>query len=121
MKARNTSSRAVALAYREGSAAPRVVAKGQGLLAERIIEKAKEAGVFVHDSPEMVALLMQVDLDSHIPPQLYRAVAELLAFIYMLERGDDVFAPDFSHLPPADAPIAPYSSDQSQDQSTDSK
>ncbi|WP_027468037.1 EscU/YscU/HrcU family type III secretion system export apparatus switch protein [Deefgea rivuli] len=117
MKARNSTPRAVALAYREGSAAPRVVAKGQGLLAERIIEKAKEAGVFVHDSPEMVALLMQVDLDSHIPPQLYRAVAELLAFIYMLERGEDVFAPDFSNLPLPDAPTASLP----QDQSTDSK
>lgn len=117
MKARHNTPRAVALAYREGSAAPRVVAKGQGLLAERIIEKAKAAGVFVHDSPEMVALLMQVDLDSHIPPQLYRAVAELLAFIYMLERGDDVFAPDFSHLAAADALDAPLS----QSQSTDSK
>lgn len=115
MKARNTTQRAVALAYREGSASPRVVAKGQGLLAERIIEKAKEAGVFVHDSPEMVALLMQVDLDSHIPPQLYRAVAELLAFIYMLERGDDVFAPDFSDLPPPDKPIVPLAQDQSTD------
>lgn len=98
-----TSARAqaIALAYREGSAAPRVVAKGKGVIAERIIEKAKEAGIFVHDSPEMVALLMQVDLDSQIPPQLYRAVAELLAFIYMLERGDDITAPDFSYLPPA--------------------
>ncbi|WP_157670907.1 EscU/YscU/HrcU family type III secretion system export apparatus switch protein [Chitinibacter sp. GC72] len=91
-------SQAIALAYREGSAAPRVVAKGKGLLAERIIEKAKEAGIFVHDSPEMVALLMQVDLDSQIPPQLYRAVAELLAFIYMLERGDEIAAPDFGYL-----------------------
>ncbi|QLI83128.1 EscU/YscU/HrcU family type III secretion system export apparatus switch protein [Chitinibacter fontanus] len=91
-------SQAIALAYREGSAAPRVVAKGKGMLAEKIIEKAREAGIFVHDSPEMVALLMQVDLDSQIPPQLYRAVAELLAFIYMLERGEDIAAPDFSYL-----------------------
>jgi flagellar biosynthesis protein len=96
---KNKRSQAIALAYREGSSAPRVVAKGKGLMADRIIEKAKEAGIFVHDSPEMVALLMQVDLDSQIPPQLYRAVAELLAFIYMLERGDDVLAPDFSYLP----------------------
>ncbi|QLG87404.1 EscU/YscU/HrcU family type III secretion system export apparatus switch protein [Chitinibacter bivalviorum] len=104
-------AQAIALAYREGSAAPRVVAKGKGQMAERIIEKAKEAGIFVHDSPEMVALLMQVDLDSQIPPQLYRAVAELLAFIYMLERGDEITAPDFSYLseqldqlPAADTP-----------------
>jgi len=86
-----------------------VVAKGQGLLAERIIEKAKEAGVFVHESPELVSLLLQVDLDQHIPPQLYRAVAELLAFIYRLEHGLAAPEPDFSALLPAapDAPAAP--------------
>lgn len=77
---------AVALAYQAGLAAPKVVAKGRGLLAEMIIERAREAGVFVHESPEMVSLLMQVDLDQHIPPELYRAVAELLAFIYFLEQ-----------------------------------
>ena len=77
---------AVALRYSEDSAAPKVVAKGYGRMAERIIEQAKEAGVFVHDSPELVNLLMQVDLDSHIPPELYRAVAEVLAFVYFLEQ-----------------------------------
>ena len=59
---------AVALAYQSGQAAPKVVAKGRGLLAEMIIERAREAGLFVHESPEMVSLLMQVDLDQHIPP-----------------------------------------------------
>jgi len=42
----------------------------------------------VHESPELVSLLMQVDLDQHIPPELYFAVAELLAWIYRLEHGD---------------------------------
>lgn len=84
---------AVALAYQAGLAAPKVVAKGRGLLAEMIIERAREAGVFVHESPEMVSLLMQVDLDQHIPPELYRAVAELLAFIYFLEQGASVPLP----------------------------
>lgn len=99
--------RAVALAYNSGSASPRVVAKGQGLLAERIIEKAKEAGVFVHESPELVSLLLQVDLDEHIPPQLYRAVAELLAFIYRLEHGLGAPSPDLSLLlPPVSEPPA---------------
>lgn len=78
---------AVAMAYQSGQAAPRVVAKGRGLLAEAIIECAKEAGVYVHESPELVSLLMQVDLDQHIPPQLYLAVAELLAWIYQVEHG----------------------------------
>ena len=77
---------AIALAYAQSDAAPRVVAKGRGLMAEQIINKAKEHGVYVHESPEMVALLMQVDLDQHIPPELYLAVAELLAFVYFLEN-----------------------------------
>lgn len=77
---------AVALAYAENDPAPRVVAKGRGLIAQAIIERAREAGVYVHDSPELVGLLMQVDLDRHIPPQLYVAVAEVLAWLYRLER-----------------------------------
>jgi flagellar biosynthesis protein len=75
----------VALAYGSGEAAPRVVAKGRGLIAEEIIARAREAGVYVHESPDLVALLMQVDLDAHIPPQLYVAVAELLAWLYRVE------------------------------------
>ncbi|PHV12471.1 EscU/YscU/HrcU family type III secretion system export apparatus switch protein [Chitinimonas sp. BJB300] len=90
---------AVALAYRDGSNAPRVVAKGRGILAETIIEKAREAGVFVHASPELTSLLMQVDLDKQIPTELYRAVAELLAFIHFLENGVEAKAPVF--IPPA--------------------
>lgn len=77
---------AVAMRYRAGDAAPRVVAKGRGDIAQAIIERAREAGVYVHESPELVAMLMQVDLDEHIPPQLYQAVAELLAWLYALER-----------------------------------
>ncbi|MCB1959001.1 MAG: EscU/YscU/HrcU family type III secretion system export apparatus switch protein [Rhodocyclaceae bacterium] len=78
---------AVALAYSAGDAAPRVVAKGRGLIAREIIERAHEAGVYVHESPEMVALLMQVDLDARIPPQLYVAIAELLAWLYRMENA----------------------------------
>lgn len=79
---------AIALAYRQTDAAPRVVAKGKGVIAEEIIARAKEHGVFVHESPELVALLTQVDIDEHIPPQLYLAVAELLAWLYRIEHGD---------------------------------
>jgi flagellar biosynthesis protein len=78
---------AVALAYRDGQPAPQVVAKGNGLIAEAIIARAREAGVYVHESPEMVNLLMRVDLDQHIPPQLYVAVAQLLAWLYRVEHG----------------------------------
>ena len=78
---------AAAIAYREGDGAPRVVAKGRGLLADTIIERAHASGVYVHESRELLALLMQIDLDSHIPPQLYIAVAELLAWLYHLEEA----------------------------------
>lgn len=77
---------AVALAYSGEAPAPRVLAKGRGLIAEAIIEKARQHGVYVHESRDLVTLLMQVDLDQQIPPQLYVAVAELLAWIYRLER-----------------------------------
>ena len=91
---------AVALAYSQTDAAPRVVAKGRGLVAEQIIARAREHGVYVHESPELVSLLLQVDLDQRIPPQLYIAVAELLAWIYRLESGQPVAASPFvSPLP----------------------
>lgn len=86
--ATNRRSSAVALAYQPGETAPQVLAKGRGLLAEAIIAKAREHGVYVHESPELVSLLMQVDLDQYIPPELYLAVAELLAWLYRLEKGE---------------------------------
>lgn len=80
---------AAALVYdtQNGDAAPRIIAKGYGVVAEMIIQRAQEAGLYVHTAPEMVSLLMQVDLDSRIPPELYKAVAELLAWLYRLESG----------------------------------
>ena len=77
---------AVALVYNDKVASPRVAAKGRGLMAEAIIQRARDAGIYVHESPELVALLMRVDLDEHIPPQLYLAVAELLAWLYAIEH-----------------------------------
>jgi flagellar biosynthesis protein len=87
---RSTVPTAVALAYEANQAAPRVLAKGNGLLAEAIIARAKSSGVFVHESPELVALLMQVDIDRDIPPSLYLAVAQLLAWIYRLENKPEI-------------------------------
>lgn len=84
----NKRQMAVALAYQTGDAAPKVVARGRGIIAKAIIERAKEHGVFVHESEELVGMLMQVELDEHIPPELYMAVAELLAWIYRLEHKE---------------------------------
>ena len=77
---------AVALRYAEGDAAPVVIAKGRGAIADEIIRRAREAGLFVHESRELVGLLMQVDLDERIPPALYVAIAELLSWVYIVER-----------------------------------
>jgi flagellar biosynthesis protein len=95
---------ATALAYDNPNrdAAPRVVAKGYGIVAEMIVQRAKEAGLYVHESPEMVSLLMQVDLDARIPPALYQAVAELLAWLYRLENGDAA-----GESAPSPAPLSP--------------
>jgi flagellar biosynthesis protein len=77
---------AVALTYEHGEFAPRVLASGKGLVAEQIIAKAKEHDIYIHESKDLVGLLMQVDLDENIPPALYQAVAEILAWLYQLER-----------------------------------
>ncbi|MBC3870266.1 EscU/YscU/HrcU family type III secretion system export apparatus switch protein [Undibacterium oligocarboniphilum] len=88
---------AVAIAYQSGDNAPRVIAKGKGLIADEIITRAKEHGIHVHESRELVSLLMKVDLDTHIPPALYLAVAELLAWLYHIENEKS--ATDRNHYP----------------------
>jgi flagellar biosynthesis protein len=80
---------AVALSHADTSKAPVVVAKGYGVVAESIIREAKANGLYVHESADLVRLLMQVNLDAQIPPQLYRAVAELMAWIHSLESDTD--------------------------------
>lgn len=86
-------SSAVALASGAAGTAPVVVAKGYGVAAEAIIERAREHGLYVHASPELVKLLMHVDLDSRIPPLLYVAVAEVLAWLYEREASSVVTRP----------------------------
>ena len=77
--------RAVALKYeKEKDAAPRVVAKGRGFVAQKIIEAARAHGVALHEDKNLVEVLEALDLETEIPPELYRAVAEVLAFIYRL-------------------------------------
>ena len=76
---------AVAISYAAKDRAPIVVAKGYGAVADSIVRRARESGLYVHASPELVKLLMNVNLDAQIPPQLYVAVAEVLAWLYQLE------------------------------------
>lgn len=76
-------ARAVALRY-EGRGAPRVTAKGEGSVAERILALAQEHDIPLHEDAELVGLLARLDLGDEIPASLYIAVAEVLAFAYRL-------------------------------------
>jgi flagellar biosynthesis protein len=79
---------AVALKYEHGKdSAPRVTAKGQGAVAEAIVGKAREHGVAVESNAFLAAALAQVELDQQIPPELYRAVAEVIGFVMRLSGG----------------------------------
>lgn len=80
--------RAVALGGDADRQASRMLAKGYGDLAAQVIAAARAHGIHVHESPELVALLMRVDLDERIPPRLYDVVAEVLAWIGEIEQGD---------------------------------
>lgn len=79
---------AAALAYEPGvDPAPRVVAHGQGLLAERIIEVARAHGVPVHHDAATARILQSVEIDAHLPHELYLAVAQILVFLYTAHDG----------------------------------
>lgn len=71
---------AVALSY-EAPTAPRVVATGRGAVAEAILATAREAGVAIEENPELAEALARIELDAEIPEALYRAVAEVIAFV----------------------------------------
>jgi len=74
---------AVAIRYdREVSSAPKVTATGQGEIAKRIIAAAQEAGVDIVQDPDLLEVLGRVPIGEEIPPELFQAVAEILAFIY---------------------------------------
>jgi flagellar biosynthesis protein len=93
-------SRAVALAYAEeeklAGQSPRISARGQGVLASAIIDKAKEHGIPIVESEELVASLIQFDIDQHVPESLYLAVAEILAWAIRCDHEAASAVPDAS-------------------------
>ncbi|MBA4366058.1 MAG: flagellar biosynthesis protein FlhB [Desulfobacterium sp.] len=77
--------KAVALKYDPlKSKAPKVTAKGKGVVADKIIQLAKEHGIPVKDDPDLVEVLSGLELEAEIPPSIYIVVAELLAFAYSM-------------------------------------
>ena len=85
MKDKGQKKKAVALTYDKAKdEAPRVKARGEGFIAEKIIDVARKHGVPVKDDPDLIEVLSKLDIDEEIPPEIYVAVAELLAFVYSL-------------------------------------
>ncbi|MGB1237722.1 MAG: EscU/YscU/HrcU family type III secretion system export apparatus switch protein [Pseudomonadales bacterium] len=77
---------AVALKYdAQSTGVPTVVAKGKGEIAEQIIELAREHDVHIYESPELLEILIRLEVGDEIPEALYRAIAEVIAFTYNLK------------------------------------
>ena len=88
---RKRQNAAVALKYRSDiDKAPKVVAKGEGKVAQRIITLAKEHKIHIHQDPDLIEVLSHLDLNQEIPPHVYAVVAEILAFVYTLNSGKNL-------------------------------
>ena len=88
MKKKVKKNNAIALKYRARfDRAPKVAARGKGKIAEKIIEIAKEHHIYIHEDPDLIEILSTLDINEEIPPDLYFVVAELLAFVYSLNKN----------------------------------
>ncbi len=85
-KNQKSVKQAVALSYDPGDDAPRVIATGRGIIAEKIIEKAKEASVPIHQDDKLAQTLSKLQIGDMIPPELYEVVAEILVFVDRMDR-----------------------------------
>ncbi len=86
MAQREEKKTAVALEYTPGEQAPKVIASGQGKLAEKIIDVAREADVPIHKDEKLAKSLSVLDIGEYIPPELYSIVAEVLVFVDSMDR-----------------------------------
>ena len=80
--------KAVALKYEaERDNAPRVIAKGRGHVAEHILETAQKNAVPVYQDKTLVNMLMALEIDREVPPELYKAIAEVMAYVYKMDKA----------------------------------
>ena len=80
---RTTKKSALAVHYdKVKDNAPRVVAKGKGTIADKIIELAQENNIPIHEDPDLIEVLSKLDLGQEIPPDLYKLIAEVLVYVY---------------------------------------
>lgn len=77
---------AVAIAYEPSEDAPKVIASGRGYLADKIIERAKEADIPLHQNEKLAETLSKLEIGDMIPPELYEVVAEILVFVDRMDR-----------------------------------
>ncbi|CCQ97473.1 conserved hypothetical protein [[Clostridium] ultunense Esp] len=86
----NKSKKAIALSYKEGDNVPKVIAKGKGEIAERIVEVGEKGNVEIYEDKKLAEELIKLDLHDEIPSQLYEAVAKIIFFVYQLdsEKGE---------------------------------
>lgn len=90
MKKKSIAERkyAVSLEYNsQKNKAPRVTAKGQGPIAEKIISLASQHNIPIKEDPDLVQVLSQVDINQEVPPSVYKVVAELLTFVYQINEN----------------------------------
>ena len=80
--------RAIALRYTEGEAVPTVAAAGDGVIAERILERARELGIPIHEDPELVEAMARLRQGDAIPESLYLAVAQVIAWVFTVASQD---------------------------------
>lgn len=79
----------IALKYnRKQDAAPQVIAKGKGIVADKIMDIAKKENIVIYEDEELVEQLMQYDMGENIPAELYEAVAGVLAYVYSIDGND---------------------------------
>lgn len=85
--------KAAALLYDLGSNAPKVIAKGEGIVAENIVKKAKEENIVIYEDSRLVENLVRLNLNDEIPEELYQAVAEIIFYVYSLdqEKGNKTY------------------------------
>lgn len=82
----NKKKKAIALKYGSDNMAPTVIAKGKGYVAENIVNKGKDEKIEVHEDEKLLDNLMKLEIGQEIPPELYDAVAQILAYVYYLDK-----------------------------------
>lgn len=78
--------KAVALSYKKEYNAPKVIAKGKGKIAEKIVERGSKEGIEIYRDEKLIEDLINLDLYEEIPEELYEAVSEIILFVYLLDK-----------------------------------